>query len=59
VERLRDDTGGGTNTNVFDAETALLRAETDAYQALYDREVALALLRKNMGEWSVTGGGSE
>lgn len=59
VERLRYDTGVGTNTNVIDAQTALLRAETDACQALYDREVALALLRKNMGEWSETGGGSE
>jgi outer membrane protein len=50
VERLKYDEGVGTNTNVIDAQTALLRAETDAHQALYDREVALALLKKSMGD---------
>jgi len=59
VERLKYDTGAGTNTNVIDAQTVLLRAETDAYQAEYDREVALALLKKSMGEWPAKGGGSQ
>jgi outer membrane protein TolC len=36
---------------VIDAQTALLRAESDYYQALYDREIALASLRKAMGEY--------
>jgi outer membrane protein len=51
VELLRYRTGAGTSTDVIDAQTALLRAETDYYQAAYDREVALASLRKAMGEY--------
>jgi outer membrane protein len=58
VERLKYDTGAGTNTNVIDAQTALLRAETDRYQAIYDREVGFALLRKSMGELTAELGGS-
>lgn len=50
VELLKYDTGSGTSTDVIDAQTALLRAETDLCQALYDKEVALALLRKATGE---------
>jgi outer membrane protein len=50
VELLKYDTGAGTNTDVIDAQTAFLRTETDFYQALYDREVALASMRKAMGE---------
>ena len=49
VERLKYETGAGTNTDVIDAQTALLRAETDYYQAGYDRETSLAGLRKAMG----------
>lgn len=49
VERLKYDTGAGTSTDVIDAQTALLRAEADYYQAGYDRETAFALLRKAMG----------
>jgi outer membrane protein len=50
VELLKYDTGAGTNTDVIDAQTAFLRTETDFYQALYDKEVALASMRKAMGE---------
>jgi outer membrane protein len=51
VERLKFGVGSGTTTDVIDAQTALLRAESDHYQALYDREIALASLRKAMGEY--------
>ena len=50
VEALKYDTGAGTSTDVIDAQTALLRAETDNYQALFDRETALAYLKKAVGE---------
>ena len=51
VERLKFVAGSGTTTDVIDSRTALLRAESDYYQALYDREIALASLRKAMGEY--------
>lgn len=57
VERLKYDTGAGTNTNVIDAQTALLRAETDSCQAAYDKSVGFALLRKSMGEYPAEAGG--
>jgi outer membrane protein len=50
IERLKYETGAGTNADVLDARAALLRAQADSCQALYDREVALAALRKAMGE---------
>ncbi len=49
VEQLKYVTGAGTTTDVIDAETALLRAETDSCQAAYDREIGLASLKKGMG----------
>jgi outer membrane protein len=49
IEHLRYQTGAGTSTDVLDAQTALLRAETDSYQAAYDRVVGLALLKKGLG----------
>jgi outer membrane protein len=52
IERLKYETGAGTSTDVLDAQTALLRAETDSYQAAYDRVVGRALLKKTMGEYS-------
>ncbi len=51
VEHLKFGAGSGTTTDVIDAQTAALRAESDYYQALYDREIALASLRKAMGEY--------
>ncbi|OPY76689.1 MAG: Outer membrane protein TolC precursor [Syntrophorhabdus sp. PtaU1.Bin058] len=50
VELLKYDTGAGTSTDVIDARTALLRAETEYYQAIYDKEAAFAYLRKAVGE---------
>lgn len=50
VETLKYDTGAGTGTDVIDAQTALLRAETDHCQALFDREIAFACLKKAIGE---------
>ncbi len=56
VELLKYETGAGTNTDVIDARTAHLRAQSDYFQAIYDREVALAALRKATGDYA---GGSE
>lgn len=50
IERLRYETGAGTSTDVIDAQAALLRAETEFYQALYDKNIAIASLRKAIGE---------
>ncbi len=50
VELLKYDTGAGTSTDVIDAQTALLRAEADACQALFDKETAIAYLRKAIGD---------
>jgi outer membrane protein len=50
VELLKYETGAGTSTDVIDARTAFLRAETDYYQALYDNAAASVYLRKAIGE---------
>jgi outer membrane protein len=50
VEFLRYDTGAGTSQDVIDARTALLRAEADYYQAIFDRDAAIAYLKKAVGE---------
>ncbi|OGW19137.1 MAG: hypothetical protein A2X56_10240 [Nitrospirae bacterium GWC2_57_13] len=50
IERLKYKAGGGTSTDVIDAQEALLRAETDYYQALFDKKIALASLRKAIGK---------
>jgi len=50
IESLKYETGAGTSSDVIDAESALLRAQTDYFQSVFDREVAMALLRKAMGE---------
>lgn len=50
VEALKYNTGTGTSTDVIDAQTALLRAEIDYYQAIFDREAAFAYLKKAIGE---------
>ncbi|GAB4387658.1 MAG: TolC family protein [Thermodesulfovibrionales bacterium] len=49
IELLRFDAGEGTSTDVMDAQAALLRAETEYYQGLYDREIAMASLIKAVG----------
>ena len=50
IEQIRYKAGAGTSTDVIAAQTALLRAETDYYLALYDKAIARALLRKAAGE---------
>lgn len=50
VERLKYETGAGTGTDVIDAQSALLRAETDYYQAVFDNNIAVASLRKAIGD---------
>jgi outer membrane protein len=50
IERLKYQTGAGTNTDYLDAQTDLLRTEADYYRAYFDEEVARAALRKAAGE---------
>lgn len=50
IENLKYETGSGTSTDVIDAQTLLLRAETDYWQAVYDNNIALASLKKAVGE---------
>jgi outer membrane protein len=50
VEMLKYETGAGTSTDVIDARTALLRAESDSYQAFFDRETAIAYLMRAIGD---------
>lgn len=50
VEKLRFDTGAGTSTDVIDAQAVLLRAEAEYHQAVFDRNTAIASIRKAIGE---------
>lgn len=50
VERLKYEAGAGTSADVIDARTALVRTETEHYQGLYDRNIAVTSLRKALGE---------
>ena len=50
VEQLKYATGAGTSTGVIDARTASLRAEADHYQAIFDKETAVAYLKKATGD---------
>jgi outer membrane protein len=50
IENLKYQTGAGTNTDYLDAQTDLLRTESDYYRAFFDEEVARASLRKAIGE---------
>jgi len=50
IELLKFETGAGTSTDVIDAQTALLRAETDYNQAVFDNNIAVASLRKAIGD---------
>ncbi len=50
IEALKFETGSGTSIDVIDAQTAFLRAETDYYQALYDRRLAIVSLKRAIGE---------
>ncbi|MBI1912296.1 MAG: TolC family protein [Deltaproteobacteria bacterium] len=50
IENLKYRTGTGTSTDVIDAQAGLLRAESEYYQAVFDKEAALSLLKKAIGE---------
>lgn len=50
IEILKFESGAGTSTDVIDAQSSLLRAEADNQQAVYDRNTAIASLRRAMGE---------
>lgn len=50
IEVLRYETGSGTSTDVIDSQTMLLRAETDYLQAIYDKNIAIASLRRAISE---------
>lgn len=56
IENLKYEAGAGTSADVIDAQTVLLRAETDHHQAVHDMNIALASLRKATGE-DIYGGG--
>lgn len=49
VEQLKYETGAGTTSDVIDAQTALLRVQTDRHQASYDLVTAKAALDKALG----------
>ncbi|MBP1750572.1 MAG: type secretion outer membrane protein, partial [Deltaproteobacteria bacterium] len=55
IEDLRYRAGDNTSTDVINAQAALVRSRSDHSQALFDRHIAIASLRKAMGEI----GGSE
>lgn len=50
IEVLKYETGSGTSTDIIDAQTSLLRAEADYLQAIYDKNIAVASLRKAIGQ---------
>ena len=55
VEGLKYRVGSATNTDVIDAQTAMQRAETDLWQARFDRDTAIAALKKTVGAKSIEG----
>lgn len=55
VEDLKYRVGAATNTDVIDAQTAMQRAETDLWQARFDRDTAIAALKKAVGAKSIEG----
>lgn len=50
IENLKFKTGSSTSTDLFDAQTDLLNSKTDYCQALYDEKIAIAALKKAVGE---------
>ena len=50
IEDLRYRAGDNTSTDVINAQAALVRSRSDHSQALFDRHIAIASLRKAMGE---------
>ncbi len=49
VENLRYRSGDNTSTDVINAETALIRSRSDHSRARFDRQIAIASLKKAMG----------
>lgn len=50
IEHLKFDTGNGTTADVLDAESALIRSESEYYQAVFERASAIAALKRAIGE---------
>jgi len=50
IEKLKFKAGSSTSTDLFDAQADLLRTKTDYWQAVYDEKIALAALKKAMGD---------
>lgn len=49
IEDLRYKAGDNTSTDVINAQAALVRSRSDHAQALFDRDVAIASLKKSLG----------
>lgn len=50
IENLKFKAGKSTSTDLFDAQTDLLNARTNYYQAVFDEKIAIAALKRAMGE---------
>jgi outer membrane protein len=53
IEDLRYRAGDNTSTDVINAQAALVRSRSDHAQALFDRYVAIASLKKSMGSTGI------
>lgn len=53
IEDLRYRSGDNTSTDVINAEAALIRSRSDHYQARFDRHVAVAFLKKAVGDMDI------
>ncbi len=53
IEDLRYRSGDNTSTDVINAEAALIRSRSDHYQARFDRHVAVAFLKKALGDMDI------
>lgn len=53
IEDLRYRSGDNTSTDVINAEAALIRSRSDHYQARFDRQIAIASLKKAMGDTDI------
>ncbi|MBI5814087.1 MAG: TolC family protein [Nitrospinae bacterium] len=49
IETLKYNAGAGISADVLDANAYLLRSESDYLQALFDRDIAVAALRRAIG----------
>jgi len=49
IERLRYEAGSGTSTDVLDAEAALMRVESGYWQAVFDKKIAVAEIKRATG----------